>query len=449
MGGGFPIDAGARRTTTAGSARRAPRGGRTGSSSPASCARSATPTCPGNCAASRANRAFPEFPTRSPRRAPSCRPAWGTACPTIRTSAALSSGARGSAGPRRDAPGTVRPRSAAADRADGEVLVTAGAIGTPRLAMLSGIGPADRPGARDVEVLHNLPGVDGNLDDRCGIDIVAELDGPAGLDRCNRPRAMVRAAAQYALFSSGPFTSNVVEGGAFRFTDRALPAPDLQFHVLAGAGAEAGVPGVPGGASGIALNSCNPRPEGARFGPAARGRSGRPSRRRPRLPRRSRRSAHRDRRGRDHPRDLRPAVAAPARPEGALSRRQRARAGRLRGLCATLRPHLLPSRLHLQDGRWRDGRGRPPAAGAPNREPADLRQLDHARPDRQQHRRGHRHVRREGRGPDSRQPPRQGASGPSRRVSRSRARTAPGPCRRSGSPPRSWRRSRACRPTTA
>jgi len=65
------------------------------------------------------------------------------------------------------------------------------------------------------------------------------------------------------LFNSGPVTSNVVEGGAFWYADGPSSGrnPDLQFHFLCGAGAEAGVPSVPKGSSGITLNSYTLRPK--------------------------------------------------------------------------------------------------------------------------------------------------------------------------------------------
>ena len=145
-------------------------------------------------------------------------------------------------------------------RADSEVVVTAGAIGTPKIMMLSGVGPADHLAATGIEVVHDSPGVGENLNDHFGIDIVAELNGPDSLDRYNKLHWMLWAGAQYYLFKSGPVTSNVVEGGAFWRADEAAPVPDLQFHFLAGAGAEEGVPSVPSG-SGITLNSYTLRPK--------------------------------------------------------------------------------------------------------------------------------------------------------------------------------------------
>ncbi|PZO65814.1 MAG: alanine-phosphoribitol ligase [Paracoccus denitrificans] len=146
--------------------------------------------------------------------------------------------------------------------ADAEVLVTAGAIGSPKLLMLSGIGPADDLRAHGIEVAVDLPGVGQNLQDHFGVDIVAELDGHKSLDRYNRLHWMAWAGLQYGLFRSGPVTSNVVEGGAFWHAEGGPgDRPDLQFHFLAGAGAEAGVPSVTKGSSGVTLNSYTLRPK--------------------------------------------------------------------------------------------------------------------------------------------------------------------------------------------
>ncbi len=145
--------------------------------------------------------------------------------------------------------------------AESEVLLTAGAIGAPKLLMLSGIGDAEHLRKIGVDVVHHLPGVGQNLQDHFGVDIVAELNGHYSLDKYNKLHWMLWAGAQYVLFKSGPVTSNVVEGGAFWYADKSATRPDLQFHFLAGAGAEAGVPSVPKGASGITLNSYTLRPK--------------------------------------------------------------------------------------------------------------------------------------------------------------------------------------------
>ena len=146
-------------------------------------------------------------------------------------------------------------------RADSEVIVTSGAIGSPKLMMLSGVGPAIQLQAHGITVVQDLAGVGQNLTDHFGIDIVGELKGHESLDKYNKPHMALWAGLQYALFGSGPVTSNVVEGGAFWYADRSAAKPDLQFHFLCGAGAEAGVPSVPKGSSGVTLNSYTLRPK--------------------------------------------------------------------------------------------------------------------------------------------------------------------------------------------
>lgn len=145
-------------------------------------------------------------------------------------------------------------------RADSEVLVTSGAIGSPKLLMLSGIGPASHLKSVGIEVCHDLPGVGQNLNDHFGIDLVYETKGPISLDKYNKLHWMLWAGIEYALFKSGPITSNIVEGGAFWYADKSQAIPDLQFHFLAGAGIEAGVPAIPSG-SGCTLNSYTLRPK--------------------------------------------------------------------------------------------------------------------------------------------------------------------------------------------
>jgi choline dehydrogenase-like flavoprotein len=147
--------------------------------------------------------------------------------------------------------------------AEAEVVVTSGAIGTPKLMMLSGVGPAAHLRSHGIDVVQDLKGVGQNLHDHFGIDIVAELKGHDSLDKYNKPHWALWAGMQYYLFNSGPVASNVVEGGAFWYADGpgSSPYPDLQFHFLAGAGAEAGVPSVPKGSSGITLNSYTLRPK--------------------------------------------------------------------------------------------------------------------------------------------------------------------------------------------
>jgi choline dehydrogenase len=130
-------------------------------------------------------------------------------------------------------------------RAAAEVIVTAGGVGSPRLLLLSGIGPADHLRAVGVDVAHDLPGVGANFHDHYTIDLTYELTGPHGLDRYQRRHWKAVAAAQYALLRRGPARSNIVEGGAFLRVDPAAPEPDTQLHFVAGAGVPDGFPKLP------------------------------------------------------------------------------------------------------------------------------------------------------------------------------------------------------------
>ncbi len=143
--------------------------------------------------------------------------------------------------------------------AEAEVIVTAGAIGSPKLLLLSGIGPADEIRAHGLDVVAELPGVGRNLHDHYGVDIVYELSGAHSLDRYSRLHWKAWAGLEYLLFRSGPVASTIVEGGAFWFAEPGAATPDLQFHFLVGAGVEAGVPSIPSG-SGCTLNSYTLRP---------------------------------------------------------------------------------------------------------------------------------------------------------------------------------------------
>ena len=144
-------------------------------------------------------------------------------------------------------------------RAEREVIVSAGAIGSPKLLMLSGIGPADHLRGVGIAVEHDLPGVGRNLQDHFGTDVIYDLTGPHSLDRYKQWHWMLLAGLEYHLFGKGPVTSNIVEGGAFWWSDRDAATPDTQVHFLIGAGVEAGIPPVPSG-SGCTMNSYFVRP---------------------------------------------------------------------------------------------------------------------------------------------------------------------------------------------
>jgi choline dehydrogenase-like flavoprotein len=140
-----------------------------------------------------------------------------------------------------------------------EVIVTAGAIGSPKLLMLSGVGPPAHLKSVGVEVVHDLAGVGQNFHDHFSTDVTWVLNGAHSYDKYKKLQWKLAAGLQYLLFKSGPVASNIVEAGAFWWGDRKEKTPDLQFHFLAGAGVEEGVGTVPGG-NGATCNSYHTRP---------------------------------------------------------------------------------------------------------------------------------------------------------------------------------------------
>jgi choline dehydrogenase len=143
-------------------------------------------------------------------------------------------------------------------RAGAEVLLASGAIGSPRMLMLSGIGPADHLGAVGVPLVLDQPGVGSDLQDHLDLFVIAECTGPHTYDRYARPLWSAVAGVQYLLTKRGPVASSLFETGGFWYADRDARSPDIQFHLGLGSGIEAGVAAMPQG--GVTLNSAYLRP---------------------------------------------------------------------------------------------------------------------------------------------------------------------------------------------
>lgn len=114
------------------------------------------------------------------------------------------------------------------ERCEREVLVAAGAIATPKLLMLSGIGPAGQLREKGVSVLVDLPGVGANLQDHTETPVLAFCNGRYGYFGHDRGARQIRNGAQYMMFGSGPVSSNGVEAGAFFDPDDLSNAPKIQ-----------------------------------------------------------------------------------------------------------------------------------------------------------------------------------------------------------------------------
>jgi choline dehydrogenase-like flavoprotein len=143
-------------------------------------------------------------------------------------------------------------------RCEREVILSSGAIGSPRLLQLSGIGPADELTRISVPVVHDLPGVGGNLQDHLDLYAICECTGDHTYDRVAQPHRTVWAGLQYLLFKTGPVTSTLFETGGFWYADKSARSPDIQFHLGLGSGIEAGVAQMTN--PGVTLNSAFLRP---------------------------------------------------------------------------------------------------------------------------------------------------------------------------------------------
>jgi choline dehydrogenase-like flavoprotein len=147
-------------------------------------------------------------------------------------------------------------------RAEREVIVSSGAMGSPKLLLQSGIGPADHLRSAGVSVQHDLPGVGENLQDHLDLFVIAECTGDHTYDNVAKLHRTLWAGLEYVLFRSGPVASSLFETGGFWYADPAARSPDIQFHLGLGSGIEAGVARLKN--AGVTLNSAylHPRSRG-------------------------------------------------------------------------------------------------------------------------------------------------------------------------------------------
>lgn len=113
-------------------------------------------------------------------------------------------------------------------RAGREVLLCGGAINTPQLLMLSGIGPAGHLREVGVDVRVDSPGVGTNLHDHPATPLIWATRGTTDLVEL----VGLRSLARWKATGTGPIASNIGEGGGFFHSRAGLPAPDLQVHVV-------------------------------------------------------------------------------------------------------------------------------------------------------------------------------------------------------------------------
>jgi choline dehydrogenase len=122
-----------------------------------------------------------------------------------------------------------RPVRIAARR---EVILAAGAVASPQLLQLSGIGPGALLQSLGVPVLHELRGVGANLQDHLQLRMAFKVQGVRTLNTlANNPLAKLGMALQYLFTRSGPLTMSPSQLGAFAKSDPRQPRPNVEYHV--------------------------------------------------------------------------------------------------------------------------------------------------------------------------------------------------------------------------
>lgn len=112
-----------------------------------------------------------------------------------------------------------------------EVILSAGAIGSPQILMLSGVGDAEALTRHGVNVRHNLPGVGKNLQDHLQARPIFKTNLSTINTETNNFIKQGIIALQYALWQTGPMTMAASLGAAFLKTNSRLETPDIQFHI--------------------------------------------------------------------------------------------------------------------------------------------------------------------------------------------------------------------------
>lgn len=118
-------------------------------------------------------------------------------------------------------------------KAKGEVILAGGAINSPQLLMLSGIGPADHLRDLGIPVVADSPEVGQNLNDHQGINYTWAMKVPTYNDILRPWWGKLRVGIEYFLFGEGPLAKSINHAGGFFRTDPALARPNMQLYFQA------------------------------------------------------------------------------------------------------------------------------------------------------------------------------------------------------------------------
>ncbi|MBI1262706.1 MAG: choline dehydrogenase [Rhizobiales bacterium] len=118
-------------------------------------------------------------------------------------------------------------------RANKEVILSGGAVNSPQVLLLSGIGKGEYLKKFGIDVVADLPGVGQNLQDHLDATVLYECKLPVSLHSQTNPLRALMTGMQYTFFKTGLGTSNGLEAGAFLKTRPELEVPDIQLHFVA------------------------------------------------------------------------------------------------------------------------------------------------------------------------------------------------------------------------
>jgi choline dehydrogenase len=126
----------------------------------------------------------------------------------------------------------VQKKQSQKARAAREVILCGGAVNTPQVLMLSGVGDAETLTRFAIPVVADMKGVGRNLQDHLDCSIQYECTQPITLYSQSRPLAALKTGLQYMLLGTGLATGQGLESGAFLKSRPDLETPDLQFHFI-------------------------------------------------------------------------------------------------------------------------------------------------------------------------------------------------------------------------
>ena len=141
----------------------------------------------------------------------------------------------------------------------GEVILSAGAIGSPQILQLSGVGPGTLLHGLDIPVIKDMPGVGANLFDHLQIRTVYEVNVPTLNAEINNFFRRMLIGMQYVLKRTGPMSMGASQVAIFAKSREGLETPDIQYHFQPLSAAKPGIEMHP--FPGVTLSVCQLRPE--------------------------------------------------------------------------------------------------------------------------------------------------------------------------------------------